>query len=177
MIHQVSACAVNLLSVRLFVTPWTVARQAPLSTGYSRPEYWSEFPFASPEDLSDPGINPGLLHCRWILYPLSSQGSPLSLITASPNITMSPFHHRGGRARLSQFAAQGHRSEVFQSSPTLGDPMDCSSPGSSIHGIFLARVLEWVAISFSRKAKFLPGAWSEMAYTRVPCAQDQPGTV
>ena len=41
-------------------------------------------------------------------------------------------------------------SEVTQSCPTLCDPMDSSLPGSSIHGIFQARVLEWVAISFSR---------------------------
>ena len=40
-------------------------------------------------------------------------------------------------------------SEVAQSCPTLNDPMDCSLPGSSIHGIFQARVLEWVAIAFS----------------------------
>ena len=40
-------------------------------------------------------------------------------------------------------------SEVAQSCPTLGDPMDCSLPGSSIHGIFQARVLEWGAIAFS----------------------------
>ena len=40
-------------------------------------------------------------------------------------------------------------SEVAQSCPTLSDPMDCSPPGSSIHGIFLARVLEWGAIAFS----------------------------
>ena len=40
-------------------------------------------------------------------------------------------------------------SEVVQSCPTLFDPMDCSLPGSSVHGIFQARVLEWVAISFS----------------------------
>ena len=39
--------------------------------------------------------------------------------------------------------------EVTQSCPTLSDPMDCSPPGSSIHGIFQARVLEWVAIAFS----------------------------
>ena len=41
-------------------------------------------------------------------------------------------------------------SEVAQLCPTLCDPMDGSLPGSSIHGIFQARVLEWVAISFSR---------------------------
>ena len=43
-------------------------------------------------------------------------------------------------------------SEVAQSCPTLWDPLDCSLPGSSIHGIFQARVLEWVAISFSRRS-------------------------
>ena len=40
-------------------------------------------------------------------------------------------------------------SEVAQSCPTLYNPMDCSPPGSSAHGIFQARVLEWVAIAFS----------------------------
>ena len=40
-------------------------------------------------------------------------------------------------------------SEVAQSCPTLGDPMACSLPGSSIHGIFQARVLEWGAIAYS----------------------------
>ena len=41
-------------------------------------------------------------------------------------------------------------SEVAQSCPTLSDPMDCSLPGSSVHGIFQARILEWGAIAFSR---------------------------
>ena len=41
-------------------------------------------------------------------------------------------------------------SEVSQSCPTLCDPMDCSLPGSSVHGIFQTRILEWVATSFSR---------------------------
>ena len=40
-------------------------------------------------------------------------------------------------------------SEVAQSCPTLSDSMDCSPPGSSVHGIFQARVLEWGAIAFS----------------------------
>ena len=40
-------------------------------------------------------------------------------------------------------------SEVAQSSLTLSNPMDCSPPGSSVHGIFQARVLEWGAIAFS----------------------------
>ena len=51
------------------------------------------------------------------------------------------------RTRL---AHQRILSEVAQSCPTLCNPMDCNLPGSSIHGIFQARVLEWVPISFSR---------------------------
>ena len=43
------------------MTPWTVARQAPLSMGFSRLEYWSGLPFPSPGDLPDPGTEPGSL--------------------------------------------------------------------------------------------------------------------
>ena len=49
-------CARSVLSDS--VTPWTVARQAPLSLGFSRQEYWSELPFPSPGDLPIPGIKP-----------------------------------------------------------------------------------------------------------------------
>ena len=56
-------------------------------------------------------------------------------------------------------------SEVAQLCPTLSDPMDCSLSGSSIHGIFQARVLEWGAIAFSRdillKALILKMGWGE----------------
>ena len=44
--------------VRLLVTPCTVTWQAPLSTGFSRQEYWSGLPFPSPRDLPNPGIEP-----------------------------------------------------------------------------------------------------------------------
>ena len=44
--------------VQLFVTLWTVARQAPLSMGFSRQEYWSGLPCPPPGDLPDPGIEP-----------------------------------------------------------------------------------------------------------------------
>ena len=49
----------SLSHVRLFVTPWTVAHEAPISIEFSRQEYWSELPFSSPGDLPDPGIEPG----------------------------------------------------------------------------------------------------------------------
>ena len=56
-------------------------------------------------------------------------------------------------------------SEVAQSCLTLSDPMDCSLQGSSIHGIFQARVLEWIAISFSRESSRLRD------WTWVSCMQ------
>ena len=49
----------SLSCVRLFVTLWTVAHQAPLSMGFSRQEYWSGLLFPSPGDLPNPGIEPG----------------------------------------------------------------------------------------------------------------------
>ena len=54
-------------------------------------------------------------------------------------------------------------SEVAQSCLTLCDPMDCSLPGSSIHGIFQARILEWVAISFSRRSSW-PRDWTHVSH-------------
>jgi len=58
--------------------------------------------------------------------------------------------------------------EVTQSCPTLSNPMDCSLPGSSIHGIFQARVLEWGAIAFSKKQIFLNrSTLSESAMTYI----------
>ena len=52
------ACAQLLSQVRLFQTPWTVARQAPLSTAFPRQEYWRELPFPPPGTLPDLGIEP-----------------------------------------------------------------------------------------------------------------------
>ena len=51
---------------------------------------------------------------------------------------------------------------VAESRPTLCDPMDCSPPGSSIHGISQARILEWVAISFSRGSSW-PRDWTPIS--------------
>ena len=57
----VCTCAQLLSCVQLFVTPWTVPHQAPLSMGFSRQEYWSGLPFPSPGHLSDPGIESVIL--------------------------------------------------------------------------------------------------------------------
>ena len=50
----------SLSRVRLFVTPWTIDYEAPLTMGFSRQEYWSGLPFPSPGDVPDPGIEQGL---------------------------------------------------------------------------------------------------------------------
>ena len=67
--------------VWLFVTPWTVARQAPLSLGFSRQEYWSGLPCTSSGDLPNQGLNPRLLlllHWQAGSLPLASPGKPLN---------------------------------------------------------------------------------------------------
>ena len=79
-----------------------------------------------------------------------------------------PFMYITGDVRL--IAAESE-SEVAQSCPTLCDPVDCSLPGSSVHGIFQARVLEWTAISFSRGS-----SWPRDR-TRVSCIVDRRFTV
>ena len=71
--HTYKCCAQTL------VTPWTVVRQAPLSTGFSRQEYWDGLPCPSPGDLPIPELEPKysvVLHCRQILYLLNHLGSP-----------------------------------------------------------------------------------------------------
>ena len=57
-VKQVKVKVKSLSRVRLFVTPWTVAHQAPPSMEFSRQEYWSGLPFPSPGDLPNPGIKP-----------------------------------------------------------------------------------------------------------------------
>ena len=54
----VCGCTHVLIHVQLFATPWTVAHQASLSTGFFRQEYCSGLPFSAPGDLPDPGIKP-----------------------------------------------------------------------------------------------------------------------
>ena len=56
--------------VRLFATPWTVARQAPLSMGVSRQEHWSGVPCRLQGIFLTQGSNLSLQYCRWVLYPL-----------------------------------------------------------------------------------------------------------
>ena len=68
---------------------------------------------------------------------------------APPSLGFSRQEHWSGLPFLLQCMKVKSESEIAQSCPTLSDPIDCSLPGSSVHGIFQARVLEWGAIAFS----------------------------
>ena len=72
-------CDQLLSRVQLFVTPWTVASQAPLSMEFSKQEYWSGLPFHSPEDLPNPGRKPR--------SPTLQAGSLLTELSGKPNNT------------------------------------------------------------------------------------------
>ena len=77
------------------------------------------------------------------------------------------YESRSNASRVSFCTVNESESEIAQSCLTLCDPMDCSLPSSSVHGIFQARILEWVAISFSR-ASSQPKDW-----THVSCIDKQ----
>ena len=67
----------SLSHIQLFVTPWTVAHQAPLSVGFPRQEYWSGLLFPSLGDLPNPGIEPATPAWQAGSLILSHQGNPL----------------------------------------------------------------------------------------------------
>ena len=77
-------CVSVLSCVRLFVTLWAVARQAPLSMGFPRLEYWSGLPFPSPGGRLNPGVQPGCCLLHWWAGSLALHclGSPHGLQSA-----------------------------------------------------------------------------------------------
>ena len=112
------------------MTQWTVAHQDHLSIGLPRQEYWGAWIFPSPGDLPTQESNRFSCIGRWILY------------------------HWAAREALVIFPYDVNYVEVCacmyaQSCPTVCDPMNCSPPDSTDHEIFQARILKWVAISFS----------------------------
>jgi len=147
--------------------------------GFSRQEYCSRLPCPPSGGLPDPGIKPtSLVSCigKQLLYHYHPLGSPLITMllllllsrfspvrsvrphrrqpTRLPHPWDSPGRNTGvGCHFLLQCIKVKSESEVAQSCPTLSDPMDCNLPGSSIHEIFQARVLEWGAIAFSAPLK------------------------
>ena len=127
-----------------------VTYQAPLSMGFSRQEYWSGLPLPSPGDLPDPGTEPGS-------PALQADSLPSEISEKSQwvnnNDSLCSFQTRTDVHPILPFCSVSI-SEIDQSCLTLCDPTDCSPSGSPIHGIFQARILEWVAISFSRASSW-----------------------
>ena len=84
---------VKLLShVRLFVTPCTVAYQAPQFMEFSRQEYWNGLPFPSPQDFPNPGIEPRSTALRAVSLPTEPQGKPKNTGVGSLSLLRSEEH-------------------------------------------------------------------------------------
>ena len=135
----------SLSRVRFFATLWTVAYQASPSLGFSRQEYWSGLPFPSPGDLPDPGFEPGSPALEADALTSDPPGKPQT----SPQLS----HHRDSLCAQYHRGGEKHGpccSLITKSCLTLCNPMDCILLASSVHGILWARILGWVAISFSR---------------------------
>ena len=117
-------CVHACSAVSSSATPWTIALQAPPSMGFSRQDCWSG--------------------CNFLLQGIfPTQGLNLSLLWQVDSL---PLSHMGNPYLMWKW------SEVAQSCLTLSDSMDCSPPGSLVHGIFQAWILEWVAISYCRRS-------------------------
>ena len=92
---HVCVCVCVCVCVRLFVTPWDVVHQAPLSMEFSRQEYWSGCHSLLQGIFPTQGSNLGLLDYRQVLYHLSYQGSPKPRIRAL-EITQNIFPYKCG---------------------------------------------------------------------------------
>ena len=110
---------------------------------FSRSEYWSGYPFPSPGELPNPGIKPRSPALQADSLPTETQGKPRLMLYLDPF----PIHQPGTHY---MFKIHKYCAKPLQSSLTLCDPMDHSLPESSVHGIFQARILEWVAMPSSR---------------------------
>ena len=145
-----------------------MTHQPLLSVDFSRQEYWSGSPFSTPGDLPDPRTelsSPALPADSLPSEPLLLLLSHFSCVRlcatpqtaahqTSPSLGFSRQEYWSGLLFLLQCMKVKSESEVSQSCLTLSNPMDCSLPGSSVHGIFQARVLEWVAIAYSNQSHY-----------------------
>ena len=127
-----SCCSlVSKVESKSFVTSWTVACQASLFMEFSGKEYWSRKSIPSPGDLPIPGIKPHLLRCRHILYQLSHQGSPISLVLSFLMGRLFPLSVQSSHSVLSDsLQPQGLHTRLPSPSPTPGV---CSNSCLSSH--------------------------------------------
>ena len=96
------ACVLHRFScVQLFATPWTVTRQAPLSMGFSRQEYWRGLPCPPPEDLLDPGIKPSSLTLSALIGKFFSTSARIGLqVPPTPTYACGPWNQWNRQQRL-----------------------------------------------------------------------------
>ena len=127
-------------------TPWTVACHAPLSMGFPSQEYRSGLPFPPPGDLPNPGINLCLLHCRQLLHHCTTWEDRPQIALANSGCS------KNCKKKKKKFTSYKpnlcflkKKVKIAQSCPILCDPRDYT-----VHRILQARILEWVAYSFSR---------------------------
>ena len=174
-------CTWVLSCVQLFVTPWTITFRAPLSLEYSRQEYWNGLPFPTPGTMKTwtPNHMPIKLLLKVFLLIFLSIYTQctliifiLQLITFYKSLNSGFIYNKSHTDKscftkmhlfkstlkyilidkCHQLIYTESESEVAKSCPILCDPMDYSLPGSSVHGILQASILEWVAVSFSRRS-------------------------
>ena len=111
------------------MTPWTAARQAPLSMGSSKQEYWSGLPFPSPGHLLDPGIEPGSLRSSWVFksFPGGSDGKVSACNAGDPGSIPGLGRSPGkGNGNPRQYSCQEN-------------PMDRGSWQATDHGVSRVR--------------------------------------
>ena len=153
------------------LTPWTVACQALQSKKFSRQNTGVDCHSLLQGIFLTQGLNQGFLYCRQILYHLNHNLSSTKVGFTSLCFCKNPWKYKklfSWPNQLEEFylspkifvgkpflfwmlPAAAAADKSLQSCLTLCDPIDISLPGSSVPGILQARVLEWVAISFSRE--------------------------
>ena len=129
---------VKLLVVQLCLTLWNIACQSPVSMGFSRQEHWSGLLCLPQGDPPDPGMEAGSPALQGLLQRWATREALLRVCLSLTN----PVEYWG-------FACQ-----MLQSHPTLCDPMDCSTPGSSVPGISQGKNT-WVGCHFLLQGIFL----------------------
>ena len=163
-------------------TPWTVARQAPLSMGFSRQEYWSGQSFSSSGNLPNPGIKLKSPTLQADSLQSEPPGKPIPVLYIHAIVLPFRFHIwiisysiclYIGNISFSFMAKLypilwtcvcvcGTCSNRFSSVLTFCDPMDCTMPCCTIHGVFLMRILEWVAM-LSARGSSPPRDWTHIS--------------
>ena len=132
--HHVLLCAQNILFQCCALSRSVVSHSLQPTRllcpwGFSGQEYWSGLPCPFPGDLPNPGIEPRSPTLQVASLPSEPPGKPTIIL----------------------WLCKGEsKSHSVVSNPLRLNPMDCSLPGSSVHGILQARILEWVAVPFCR---------------------------